>query len=68
MSAGWLYWELVSILKLMNTIQALELLDKVAQNYNGNRADHLQLQQAVEVLRGLITDVANEKVAKKEKK
>lgn len=37
----------------MTTDEALALLDKVAQAYTGNRADHVKLQEAINVLTAL---------------
>lgn len=39
----------------MNQEEALELLDRVAQAFIGNRADHIKLQEAITVLRDLIS-------------
>lgn len=39
---------------------ALKILDQVGQNFSGNRQDHVNIQQAVLVLSGL---VAREEVA-----
>lgn len=47
----------------MNTQEALNLLNSVAEAFTGNRADHMKLQAAVEVIQNLI----NEKTAKKTK-
>lgn len=47
----------------MTPQEALQLLDKVAQAYTGNRADHIKLQEAIAVL----TKLANPEKPKKGK-
>lgn len=40
----------------MTPRQALDLLNQVALNYNGNREDHAKLQSAYEVLAKVVLD------------
>lgn len=40
----------------MNPTAAVDLLDKVVANYQGTRQDHLQIQEAVLVLRSLVSE------------
>lgn len=45
----------------MKPEDALELLDRTVAQMSGPRAVHVQLQQAIECLRALISDPAGEK-------
>ena len=39
----------------MTPAEALDLLDRVSSTFNGNRVDHVDIQNAVLVLRNFIT-------------
>ncbi len=51
--------------KNMTPEQALAILDQATAAYSGNRASHLQIMEALQVIRGLVASNVTPKTADK---